>query len=84
MSADSVKPRNPDPQEFGRKVLWNLCGMRAEMRILLQVFSKHITPDLKEADAIYAGWITQALATQRKFYDEALEAVGIPQAKDQG
>jgi hypothetical protein len=76
------KSPTPDPEEFGRKVLWHLCGMRAEMRVMLQMFSRQIEPDIKKADELYVNWIKQTLATQKKFYDEALAEVGIPPSKE--
>jgi hypothetical protein len=84
MVADSVNNSNrqpPNPEEFGRKVLWHLCGVRAEMRVMLSMFARSIEQDIKKADEIYVGWITQALATQEKLYKEALEMVGIPKPK---
>jgi hypothetical protein len=75
------KSTRPDPEEFGRQILWHLCGMRAEMRVMLHMFSRHIEPDIKKADKLYVSWIKQTLATQDKFYNEALEEVRIPKSK---
>jgi hypothetical protein len=74
--------QKPDAEEFARKLLWHLSGIRAEMRIMLHMFARHIEPDIKKADALYEKWIGQSVATQRKLYEEALETVGIPKAKD--
>lgn len=78
---DNSKPPSPDAEEFGRKVLWHLCGMRAEMRVMLQMFSRQVEPDVTKADDLYVSWINQTLATQQKFYDEALEMVRIQKSK---
>ncbi len=76
------KSPNPDPQEFGRKVLWHLCGVRAEVRVMLHVLSRYIEPDIKKADELYVKWINQTVATQEKSYKEALAQVGIPPSKE--
>lgn len=81
MNGKISKPR-PNPEEFGREVLWHLCGARAEMRILLNMFARHVEPDISKADELYADWIKKAVETQQKFYDEGLERVGIPPSKE--
>lgn len=74
--------QKPDAEEFSRILLWDLCGLRAEMRIMLQMFARSIEPDIKKADSIYAGWILQTVAMQKKLYKEAVDKVGIPPSKD--
>lgn len=77
-----MKSLNPDPQQFARTVLWQLCGLRAEMRVLLQTLSRQIEPDIQKADAIYAGWMEKTLATQTKFFKQALKDVWTPPPKE--
>lgn len=52
------------------------------MRILLNMFARHVEPDISKADELYADWIKKAVETQQKFYDEGLERVGIPPSKE--
>jgi hypothetical protein len=78
----TVQPRHPDAEEFSRTILWHLCGLRAESRMILQMLSRSIEPDIKKADEIYFRWIAQTLETQRKFYDESAERIGIQPAKE--
>ena len=73
----------PDPEEFARKVLWQLSGLRAESRIMLQMLSRQIEPEVPKADEIYREWIHEALRLQSRLYKEAVEAVGIPPPKAQ-
>ena len=72
-SSSSVNQNNimksnqrPDPEEFARKLLWHLSGMRAEMRVMLHMFARQIEPDIKKADEIYVKWIAQSVVTQKK------------------
>jgi hypothetical protein len=50
---------------------------------MLQMFARHIEPDVKKANAIYVEWALSAGAIQRKLYAEALLKAGIPQAPNQ-
>lgn len=77
-------PPNPDPIKFSREVLWHLCGMRAETRVMLQMMSRLIEADVNKANAMYLEWIAQTVSTQQKFFAVALEQIGIPPAEGQG
>jgi hypothetical protein len=74
----------PDPEEFARQILWPLCGIQAESQVMLQMFARHIEPDVQKANAIYLEWALSAGATQRKLYAEALLKAGIPPVSDRG
>jgi len=76
-----TKKQKPDAEEFARKLLWHLCGLRAESRMVLHMLARHCEPDIKAADAICANWIAQASETQKKLYDEATKAAAIPRSK---
>jgi hypothetical protein len=78
-----MKKSNPDPKEFAREVLQNICGLRAEMSVLLQMFARHIEPDIKKADAIYVDWMRRAGEVQKKLYLEALGNVGVSPTKEE-
>jgi len=75
--------QKPDAEEFSRILLSHVCGLRADLRVMMQMFARSIEPDSAEADKIYAKWIEQALETQKKLYEAALDRVGIRPEEDQ-
>ncbi len=75
-------PTKPDAEEFSRILLWNICGLRADLRLMLQMSARSIEPDVRKADELYLSWIRETIAIQTKFYEDALDRVGIPPAKD--
>jgi len=50
---------------------------------MLQMFARHIEPDIQKANAIYLEWAMEAGKIQRKLYAEALSKAGIPIAPEQ-
>lgn len=52
------------------------------MRVMLHMFARQIEPDIKKADDLYQTWIKKTVETQRKFYGQALEDVGIPPSEE--
>ena len=50
---------------------------------MLQMFARHIEPDVQKANEIYREWAMSAGVIQRKLYAEALLKAGIPIAPDQ-
>lgn len=74
--------QKPDAEEFSRIILWDLCGLRAEMRIVMSMFARSVEPDIAKADAIYARWIEQSVELQKKLYAEAVDRVGIQPSKE--
>ncbi len=72
----------PDAEEFSRILLWNICGLRSDLRLMVQMFARSIEANPKKADEIYARWIAQSIEIQTKLFEDALDSAGIPPAKD--
>lgn len=69
---------NPDPQEFGRQVLFHLCGIHAEMQVVLHMMARERHEDINECDRLYLKWMEEVQKIQSKLYFEALEKAAIP------
>lgn len=50
---------------------------------MLQMFARHIEPDIQKANKIYLEWALSAGSIQKKLYMEALSKAGIPIAQEQ-
>lgn len=72
----------PNPEEFGRQILWHLCGLRADLRVVMQMMSRQAEPDISKADEICRKWTEGALKIQRAHYEQALKKAGIPPSQD--
>jgi hypothetical protein len=68
----------PNPEEFARQVLWPLCGVEAVSQVLLQMFARHVEPDVQKANVLYSQWALESGKIQHKLYVEALSKAGIP------
>ena len=71
------KPTNPNPEEFGRQVLFHLCGIHAEMQVVLHMMARERYEDLNACDQLYQKWMTEVGKIQAKLYREALEKSAI-------
>jgi len=84
VNSHTIMKSKPNPEEFARQILWPLCGLQAESQVMLQMFARHIEPDVQKANAIYLEWALTAGSIQRKLYAEALSKAGIPLESDRG
>lgn len=86
MVTDSVNNSNhqsPNPEEFARKMLWHICGLRAEIRQIRGIIALQCEPDdRRKSDALLAGWTSDALKLQQKLYAEDSKAAGLQPSKD--
>ena len=73
----------PDPNEFARKMLWHIAGLRAEVR--------HVHMRLAELCASESGdsvqevqkrWKKTCEDLQETIYLESVKEVGLPPTKD--
>lgn len=71
----------PDPNEFARKVLWQLCGLRSELRHhrIMQARQMGLESGDSEEDIMKA-WDRQTEKLARELYLDAAQAAGIPPA----
>lgn len=73
---------NADPNEFARKVLWNLCGIRAEVRHLRSMLARQQAAESGiPEDAIMQKWNATTAEMQKQAYIDAMKEVGIPPVK---
>jgi hypothetical protein len=76
----------PDPNEFARKVLLQIAGLRAEVRSihirLAELFAEESGEDAEEVQRM---WIDSARKNQKQLYLEMIQDVGLPpqEGKDQ-
>ncbi len=66
------KTHNPDPQEFARQVLFHICGIHAEMQIVLHMMARERYADINACDQLYIQWMAEVAKIQAKLYQEAL------------
>ena len=79
-----MKQIKPDSEEFARKMLWHICGLRAEvshihMR-LAELFAKQSGDDVIE---VQKRWKKTCQDLQKKLYLDAAREVRLPPSKSQ-
>jgi hypothetical protein len=70
---------NPNPEEFARKMLWHISGLRAEVRHTHMMLARIVAAELKiPEEEIQTKWLESCKLEQEKIYLEAAKEVGIP------
>src|SRR5260221_7679598 len=81
LNAVASNPK-PDSEEFARKMLWHICGLRAEVRHihlkLAELFAEETGEDVH---AIQAAWKKTSNELHEKMYLDAVREVGLPPSK---
>jgi hypothetical protein len=70
------KPK-PEPEEFAREVLYHLCGIHAEIQVILQMMARQKIKNISEADALYLKWMKSVGGIQKKLYDQSLKKASL-------
>lgn len=69
----------PDPEEFARKVLWHISGLRAEVRNLHMMFARFLAADSGHSEEeVQTKWKKDCETLQKRIFLEAAKEVGIP------
>jgi hypothetical protein len=69
----------PDPEEFARKLLWHISGLRAEVRNLHMMFARFLAAESGHSEEeVQTKWKSDSEAQQKELYLQALEEIGIP------
>ncbi len=72
----------PDAEEFARKLLWHVSGLRAQVRNLHMMFARFLAAESgHDEKEVQAKWNKDCKAQQEQLYLQALEEVGIPPNK---
>jgi len=73
---------DPDQEEFAREVLWQISGLRAELRHFRIQFARFMAHQSGfDEEEVIAKWTADCDALQKKIYLEALEDTGVSPAK---
>ena len=73
---------NPDPEEFARKVLWHICGLRAEVRHLhMRLAELFANESGHEVTEVQSKWKKTCEKLQEELYLEVAREVGVPPSK---
>jgi hypothetical protein len=70
---------NPNPEEFARKMLWHISGLRAEVRNLHMMFARFLAAQSGDSEEeVQRKWKKDCKKLQEELYLQAAEEVGIP------
>ena len=67
----------PDAEEYARNMLWQICGLRAQVSIMMQMMTRQLTPDVRKANEIFSDWMKDAAKLQAKHYTQQATAAKL-------
>lgn len=69
----------PNAEEFARKLLWHVSGLRAEMRHLHMMFARFLAAQSgQKEEEVQAKWKLDCAKLQEEVYLDSVKEVGIP------
>ncbi|MDR3459760.1 MAG: hypothetical protein P4N60_20215 [Verrucomicrobiae bacterium] len=69
----------PDAEEYARKVLWHICGLRADVRHMQAKLAEYASMESGvPSKTILLKWQSDCQASQNEIYLDAVRDIGLP------